>query len=87
MTHICVSSQIFIGSDNSFSPGRRQAIIWPNAELLLIRTLGTNFSEMFNRNSNIFIQENVFENVVCEMSSICLGLDVITKEYADNNDA
>ena len=24
----------------------------------------------FNRNSNIFLQENVFENVVCEMSAI-----------------
>ena len=32
----------------------------------------------FNRNSNIFIQENAFENVVCEMASICLGLNVLT---------
>ena len=31
----------------------------------------------FNRNSNIFIQENAFENVVCEMASICLGLNVL----------
>ena len=28
-------------------------------------------------NSHIFIQENAFENVVCEMAQICLGLDVI----------
>ena len=32
-----------------------------------------------NRNSNIFIQENAFENVVCEMASICLGLNVLTR--------
>ena len=32
----------------------------------------------FNRNSNISIQENAFENVVCEMASICLGLNVLT---------
>ena len=31
----------------------------------------------FNRNSNIFIQENALENVVCEMVSICLGLSVL----------
>ena len=31
-----------------------------------------------NRNSNIFIEENTFENVVCEIASICLGLNVLT---------
>ena len=37
-----------IGSDNGLSPGRRQAIIWTNAGVLLMQTLGTNFSEMLN---------------------------------------
>ena len=46
MTHICVSKLTSIGSDNGLSPGRRQAIIWTNAGILLIRTLGTNFSEI-----------------------------------------
>ena len=45
-THICVSKQIIIGSDNGLSPGRRQAIIWTNAGILLIGPLGTNFSEI-----------------------------------------
>ena len=36
------------GSDNGLSPGRRQAIIWTSAEILLIRTLGTPFSEIFS---------------------------------------
>ena len=39
MTHICVGNLIIIGSDNALSPGRRQAIIWTNAGLLLIGTL------------------------------------------------
>ena len=43
-THICVSKQTNTGLDNGLSPGRRQAIIWNNAGILLIRTLGTNFS-------------------------------------------
>ena len=38
VTHICVSNLAIIGSDNGLSPGRRQAIIWPNAGILLIRT-------------------------------------------------
>ena len=45
MTHICVSGLTSIGSDNGLSPGRRQAIIRTNAGILLIRPLGTNFSE------------------------------------------
>ena len=67
MTHICVGNLTIIGSDNGLSPGRRQAIIWPNAGILLIGPLGTNFSEIY-RNSNIFIQENVFESVFCEIA-------------------
>ena len=37
---------IIIGSDNGLSPGRRQAIIWTNAGILLIGPLGTNFIEI-----------------------------------------
>ena len=46
VTHICVSKLTIIGSDNSLSPDRRQAIIWTNAGLLLIEPLGTNISEI-----------------------------------------
>ena len=48
VTHICVGNIIIIGSDNGLSPGRRQAIIWNNAGILLIGTLGTNSSEILN---------------------------------------
>ena len=47
VTHICISKQTIIVSDNGLSPGPRQAIIWTNAGILLIGTLGTNFSEIF----------------------------------------
>ena len=49
VTHICVSNLAIIGSDNGLSPGRRQAIIWTNAGILLIGPLGTNFSETLIR--------------------------------------
>ena len=45
VTHICVSRLTITGLDNGLSPGRRQAIIWTNAGILLIGPLGTNFSE------------------------------------------
>ena len=49
VTHICVNKLTIIGSDNGLPPGRRQAIIWTNSEILLIRTLGTNFSETIGK--------------------------------------
>ena len=46
VTHIYVSKLTIIASDNGLSPGRRQAIIWTNAGILLIGPLGLNFSEI-----------------------------------------
>ena len=46
--HIC-GKQAIIGSDNGLLPDRRQAIIWTNAGILLIGTLGTNFSEILSQ--------------------------------------
>ena len=78
MTHICVSKLTIIGSDNGLSPGRRQAIIWTNGEILLIRTLGTNFSEILSA-----ICAFSFKKMHLKMSSakwrpFCLGLNELT---------
>ena len=64
VTHICVSKLTIICSDNGLSPGRRQAIIWINAGILLIRTLGTNFSEMLGK-----IHSFSFKKMHLKMSS------------------
>ena len=53
VTHICVGINTIIGSDNGLSPGRRQAIIWTNAGILLIGPLGKNFSGILSE-INIF---------------------------------
>ena len=53
-----------ISSDNGLSPIWHQGIIWTNAPLLSIGTLGTNSSEI------LIIQENAFENVVWKMAAI-----------------
>ena len=78
VTHICVSKLTIIGSDNGLSPGRRQAIIGTNAGILLIRPLGTNFSELL-----IGIQTFSFKKMYLNMSSakwrpFCLGLNVLS---------
>ena len=46
VTHICVSKLTISGSDDSLLPGRRQAIMWTNAGILLIGSLGIQFSEI-----------------------------------------
>ena len=79
VTHICVSELPIIGSDNGLSPGRRQAIIWTNAGILLIDPFGTNFNEIL-----IEIQTFSFRKMHLKMSSakwrpFCLGLNVLKK--------
>ena len=77
VTHICVVKLTIIGSDNGLSPGRRQAIIWTNAGILLIGPLGTNFIEIL-----IGIQTFSFKKMHLKMSSakwrpFGLGLNVL----------
>ena len=69
VAHICVGNLIIIGPDNGLSHGRRQAIIWTNAGIFLIGHRGTNLWKI-NWYLYSFIQENSFENVVCEMASM-----------------
>ena len=65
--HLCICKLNIIGSNNGLPPGRHQAI----TGILLIETLGTNFSEInLNQNSYIFIQEIAFGNVVWRMAAI-----------------
>ena len=54
---IYMSVKTSIGSDNGVSPGRRQAIIWTNSGILLIRPAENKLQWNFNWNSYIFIQE------------------------------
>ena len=59
-------NQASIGPDNGLSPARRQTMIWTNGDVLLIRPLGI----YLKRNTNIPIQENALEIVICEMAVI-----------------
>ena len=79
-THICISNLTIIGSDNGLSPGRRQAIIWTNAQLLSIGPLQTYFNENL-----IKIQQFSLKKMHMKMSSAkwcpsCLGLNVLKEK-------
>ena len=78
VTHICVGKLTIIGSDSGLSPGRRQAIIWTSAGIVLIGSLGTNFSEIV-----IEIITFSFKKMRLKVSSAkwrpcCLGLNVLS---------
>ena len=80
VTHISVVKLTIIDSDNGLSPGRRQAIIWTNAGILLIGPLGTNVSE-------ILIGTFSFKKMHLKMASakwrpFCLGLNVLTRSIS-----
>ena len=73
VTHICGGNLTIIGSDNGLSPSHYLNHCWNIVNWTPRNKLHWNF----NRNSNIFIQENSLQNVACEMASICLGLNVL----------
>ena len=65
MMYICISNLTIIGLDNGLLPGWHQAIIWTNVGILLVRTLGTNLSEIF-----IKIYTFSFKKMYLKMSAI-----------------
>ena len=83
VTHKCICKLTIIGSDNGLSPGRRQAIIWTSAGILLIGPLGTNLSEIL-----VGIYTFSFKKIDLKMSSgkwrpSCLGLNELNKVLAE----
>ena len=79
MTHICVGDLIIIGSDNGLSPGRRQAIIWTNAGILLIGPLGTNFNGILLEMLTFSFTKIRLKVSSAKWRPFCLGLIVLSK--------
>ena len=81
--HICVSKLTIIGSDNGLSPGRCQAIIWTNAGILLIWTLGTNFNEILSEIHAFLFKKMHLKMPSAKWHPFCLGLNVLMDSYKD----
>ena len=75
VTDTCVSKLTIIGSDKGLSPGRRQAIIWTNAGILLIRPLETNFSEIWIKIHTFSIKKIPLKMSSGKWRPFCLGLN------------
>ena len=81
VTHICVGKLTIIGSDNGLSPGRRQAIIWTNAGILLIRTLGTNLSEILGKIHSFSLSKMHLKMSSAKWRLFGLGLNELNYRY------
>ena len=77
VTHICVSKLTIIVPDNGLLPDRRQSIIWTNAGILLIRNLGTDFSEILSEIHIFSFKEIRLKTSSAKWRSFCLGLNVL----------
>ena len=76
--YVTHSKLTIIGSGNGLSPGQHQALYLNQSWNIVNCTFRNKLQWNSNRNSNIFIQENAFENVVRRCRPSCLGLDVLT---------
>ena len=76
--HKCVSKLTIIGSNNGLSPGRRQALIWTNAGILLIGPVGTNFSEILIEIYTFSFKKMHLKILSAKWRPFCLGLNVFT---------
>ena len=78
VTYICIGKLTIIDSDNGLSPGRRQAIIWTSAGILLIGPLGTNFNEILIGIQTFSFKKMQLKILSAKWHPYCLGLNVLS---------
>ena len=78
--HIYVGKLTITASDNGLSPGRRQVVIWTNAEILLIGLLGTKFSEILIEIDTFSLKKIRLKVSSGKWRPFCLGLNVLTSK-------
>ena len=86
VTHICVSKLTIIGSDDGLSPDRRQAIVWTNAGISLIKPFGTNFSEILSELHTFSLKKIHSKMSSGKWRPFCFGLNVLSHVWFLYND-
>ena len=81
VTHTCVGKLTITGSDNGLSSGRHQAIIRTNAGILLIGTLGTNFSEFLSKIQTFLLKKIRLKMSSAKCCSFRRGLNVLRDPF------
>ena len=78
---ICVSKLTIIRSDNGLSPGPCQAIIWNNAGILLIGTLGRNFCDILSEICTFSFKKMHLKILSAKWGAFCLSLNVLNRAF------
>ena len=78
--HICFSKLTFIYSDNGLLPGQCQAIIWASAEILLIQSLRTNYSEFLSEIHTFQLKKMHLKMSSAKWRQFCLDLFITQKD-------
>ena len=79
--YIYVSKLTTIGSDNGLSPYLRQAIIWTNDGILLIRTLGTKFNGILSETHLFSFKKMHLKMLSGKCHPFCLGLNIMLNVF------
>ena len=77
--YICVDNLAIIGSNNGLLPEWHQTIIWTNAGILLIRSLGTNFSEILIKIYTLSFKKMHLKMLSGKCQPSCLGLMALSQ--------
>ena len=72
-------------SDHGLSPGRRQAIFWSNAEILLIGPLATNFRDILIEIHIFSFTEMHLKNSSAEWRPLCLALNIVIMDSRNSS--
>ena len=77
-----IYASVIIDSDNGLSPGRRHAINWTNAIILLIWPLETNFSEILIQIQTFSFKKLHSKRSSSKSRSLCLGLCLANLDHS-----
>ena len=81
VAHICITKLTISDSDNGLAPGLGQAIIWANAEISLIRSLGTKFSDILIKIYMFSFKKMHLEMLSGKCLPFCLSLNSLWESH------
>ena len=77
--YMCQGTSVIYGSDGGLKPTRCQVITLTSADLLSLRSIGTNFCEFQMENTNNVFPENALGMSSAKWRSFYSGLNLLTR--------
>ena len=85
LMHTCICKLTLIGSDNGLVLNRQQAIIWTNARMLLIGSVGTNLiTEILIKIYKFSLKKMHLKMLSGKWQPSCLGLNILNTAMMDH---